>query len=123
MNYNNVQKEQVRANMQKIVQYIEANILPHITYSYETGLFGPNETWGAFNENHGKRYKIELNGPYKDKIRFCYGNSLYNVDELVEKWTDDAVAFLEYWQDAKSYMNTEIKNNAAKIKIIETFEV
>lgn len=123
MVYNTEQKEKIRENIQKIVDYIEVNILPHITYSYETGAFGPIETWGRFDENTGCRYHIALNGPYKEKIRFYHAGFPYNVNELVESGIDNAVVFLEYWQDAKSYMNTEIKNNAEKIKIIETFEI
>ena len=123
MNYTVEQKQQIRANLQKIVDYIEENILPHITYSYTTGYFGPMETWGVFNENNGRRYTIELNGPYHDNIRFYYADIPYHIVDLVENYTDLAVGFLTYWQDAKSYMNTEIKNNADKVKVIENFEI
>ena len=123
MTYTAEQKEKIRENIYKIVNYIETNILPHITYSYETGAFGPIETWGAHDENSGSRYFIALNGPYEDQIRFYHAGFPYDADELVEQHIDYAVIFLEYWQDAKSYMNTEIKNNAEKIKIIENFEI
>ena len=123
MNYTNVQKQQIRANLQKIVDYIEAQILPHITYSYETGTFGPMEMWGMVDENSGRRYKIALNGPYKDKIRFYHADVPYNADELVENNADYAVEFLKYWQDAKSYMNTEIKSKEENMRVIETFQI
>ena len=123
MKYTETQKQQIRANIQKIENYIEQNILQHIAYSYDTGAFGPMESWGIYDENYGRRYRIGLNGPYSDKIRFYCKDIPYNADELVENHTDDAIVFLEYWQDAKSYMNTELQNNAAKIKLIETFEI
>lgn len=123
MNYTVEQKEQIRSNLEKIVGYIDKSILPHITYDYTTGNFGPMETWGVFDENNGRRYTIELNGPYHDKIRFCYADISYEIWDLVDNFTDLAVNFLTYWQDAKSYMNTEIRNNADKIKTIESFEV
>lgn len=122
MNYTESQKQQIKANLNKIVEYIEENILPHITYSYETGVFGPIESWGAFNEMGGCRYKIALNGPYKDKIRFYYGDVPHNASELMEN-VNYAVNFLKCWQDAKSYMNTEVKNNIETIKLIENFEI
>ena len=107
MKYTTEQKQQIRANLQKIVEYIEENILPHITYAYETGRFGQN-------------YRIGLNGPYRNKIRFYYGDTWWGACNLSD---EDAVEILQYWQDAKSYMNTEIKNNADKIKLIENFEI
>lgn len=107
MNYNEIQKQQIRANIHKIVDYIEKNILPHITYSYETGRFG-------------QIYSIGLSGTYSDQIRFYCGNTWYNADVLPD---EEAVVFLQYWQDAKSYMNTEIKNNAETVKLIENFEI
>lgn len=106
MNYTTEQKEQIRANLQKIVDYIEKNILPHITYSYDTCV--------------REYYHIGLNGPYQDQIRFYCGDRWYNADTL---HYDDAVAFLQRWQDEKSYMNNEIKNNAETIRFIESFEI
>ena len=64
MNYTTEQIEQINTNIQKIVAYIEGNILPHLDHSYETPLFGPIETWGRTNEHRGQRYYIALNGPY-----------------------------------------------------------
>ena len=107
MNFTDVQKQQIRANIQKIVEYIEEDILPHITYSYETGVFGETEILrGCY---------IGLNGPYSDKIRFYCSDSWHGADTLPEEY---AVVFLKYWQDAKSYMNTEIKNNMETIRMI-----
>lgn len=106
MNYTTEQKEQIRANLQKIVNYIEKNILPHITYSYDTCAC--------------EFYHIGLNGPYQDQIRFCCGSTWYNADTIPY---DDAVEFLQRWQDEKSYMNNEIKNNAETIRLIESFEI
>ena len=123
MTYTTEQKEKIHNNIQKIVEYIESNILPHITYSYETGSFGPMESWGRCDENKGQRYYIALNGPYSDKIRFCYGISSWNAEDITEAATEHAVNFLKYWHDAKCYMNTEINNNADTIKLINTFEI
>ena len=110
MTYTPIQQEQIRTNIQKIVSYIEDNILPHITYCYETGTFGPRETWGRSNEKHGQRYYIAVNGPYADKIRFYHGISCYNAETLANKELDHAVNFLKYWQDAKMYMHQELQS-------------
>lgn len=110
MIYTEEQKLQIRKNIHKIASYIEESILPHITYSYETGSFGPN-------------FRIALNGPYSDKIRFYCNNTWFNAESLAIHYHEDAVIFLQHWQDAKCYMNTEIKNNAEKIKLIENFEI
>ena len=115
MRFNDNQRQQIRTNLQKIVEYIEENILPHITYPYETGVFGTQEIM------HGCH--IGLNGPYSDKIRFYCNDDWYNADVLAEKAPDYAVVFLKYWQDAKSYMNTEIKNNVETVRLIENFEI
>ena len=123
MNYTTEQKKQIKENIDKIVEYIEENILPHITYSYETGVFGPTETWGRWDENRGQRYYIALNGPYRDKIRFYHGPLWYNAEELVEDVPYYAVNFLKYWQDAKMYMNTEIANQKEIVEVINNFEV
>lgn len=123
MTYTTKQKEQIHTNIQKIVAYIENNILSHISYSYETGSFGPTETWGRWDENRGQRYYIALNGPYSDKIRFYHGINFWNAEEIAEKAPEHAVNFLKYWQDAKSYMNNEIVNNADTVKLINTFEI
>jgi hypothetical protein len=112
MRFNDSQRQQIRTNLQKIVEYIEENILPHITYLYETGSFGTQEIM------HGCH--IGLNGSYSDKIRFYCSDSWYGEDTLPDEY---AVVFLKYWQDAKSYMNTEIKNNEETIKLIENFDV
>lgn len=111
MTYTEEQKQQIRGNLQKIVNYIEENILPHITYSYDTGEFGPIGD---------KKYYIGLNGPYADQIRFYYKGNWYNVDTLHDS---DAVIFLKYWQDAKSYMNNEIIDQREVAKLIENFEI
>lgn len=111
MNYTAAQKQQIRDNLQKIVNYIEENILPHIAYSYATGEFGPIGD---------KNYRIELNGPYADKIRFYYRSNWYNTDTLRDS---DAVIFLKHWQEAKSYMNNEIIDQREVAKLIENFEI
>ena len=123
MTYTKEQIQQLHTNIQKIVEYIETNILPCITYSYETEKFGPIETWGRFDEHRGKRYYIALNGPYADKIRFYHSVGYYNAEDLVENCPALAVNFLKYWQDAKMYMNTEIANHSDVIKLINNFEI
>lgn len=122
MTFTAEQTKQINTNIQKIVEYIESNILPHIKYSYETGAFGPEETWGRWDENRGKRYCIALNGPYTNKIRFYHGHIPYNAKELMDS-PEIAVNFIKYWQDAKSYMNTEINNQKDTIKAIYDFEI
>ncbi len=117
------QTKQIGANIKKIVEYIENNILTHITYPYETGTFGPVETWGRCDENKGQRYHIALNGPYTDKIRFYNSSMSYqNVEQLMNS-PEHAVIFIKYWYDAKSYMNTEINNQKDTIKAIYEFEI
>lgn len=123
MTYTTEQKEQIHANIQKIVSYIEKNILPHITYCYETGNFGPIETWGRWDEKRGQRYYIALNGPYADKIRFYHGCNCWNAEEITERATECAVNFLKYWHDAKCYMNTEIQNAQDIKKLINEFTI
>ena len=110
MRFTDEQREQICDNIKKITDYIEKNILPHITYCYETGEFGSN-------------HYIALNGPYESKIRFYCNNTWFNAESLVVRYPEDAVIFLKHWQDAKSYMNNEIKNNAETVKLIENFEV
>ena len=122
MTFTSEQREKINTNIQKIVEYIENNILPHITYSYETGLFGPEETWGRWDESKGKRHYIALNGPYADKIRFYHGPTLYNTERIMD-CPEIAVNLIKYWQDAKSYMNTEINNQKDTIKDIYDFEI
>lgn len=123
MTFTTEQIKQIGINIQKIVEYIEKSILPHITYSYETGTFGPVETWGRCDENKGQRYHIALNGPYTDKIRFYNSDVSYqNVEQLMNS-PEHAVIFIKYWQDAKSYMNTEINNQKDTIKAIYDFEI
>lgn len=123
MTYTKELIHQLHTDIQKIVTYIEDNILPYITYSYETGTFGPIETWGRVDERKGQRYYIGLNGPYSDKIRFYHGIGYYNAEDLVENHPDLAVNFLKYWHDAKCYMNTAINNDADTIRLINTFEI
>ena len=110
MRFTDEQKEQIYANLIKITNYIETNILPHITYCYKTGRLESN-------------YYIALNDPDADKIRFCGYNTRFNVKDLAMRYPEDAVIFLRHWQDAKSYMNNEIKRNAETIKLIENFEI
>ena len=114
MIYTEEQRQQIRDNLQKIVDYIEENILPHITYSYDTGEFGPIGD---------KNYRIGLNGPYADKIRFCNNTGWWNMDQLANVHCDNAVIFLKYWRDAKSYMNNEIIDQREVAKLIENFEI
>lgn len=110
MQFTDEQKEQIYANLIKITDYIETNILPHIAHYYETGKFGLS-------------HYITLNGPYADKIKFCCYDVRFNMKDLAMRYPKDAVIFLEHWQDAKSYMNNEIKRNAETIKLIENFEI
>lgn len=123
MTYTPEQIKKIHNNIQKIVEYIEGDILPHITYCYETGMFGPRETWGRCDEKHGQRYYIALNGPYADKIRFYHGISCYNAEELVNRAPDCAINFLKYWQDAKMYMNTEIQKITETNNLIDIFTI
>ena len=62
MNFTDAQKKKIKENLNNIVKYIEENILPHITYSYETGMLDKTDFPYC--------YYIGLNGPYSDKIRF-----------------------------------------------------
>lgn len=123
MIYRNEQVEKIRVNIQKVVAYIEEKILPHIDYPYETGNFGPMETWGRCDENRGQRYYIALNGPYADKIRFYHGICQWNAEDIADEATEHAVNFLKYWQDAKCYMNTEINNQKENANVIDSFEI
>ena len=110
MRFTDEQKEQIYANLTKITDYIETNILPHISHCYETGQFESD-------------YYIALNGPYSDKIRFYCYNTWFNAASLAYRYPEDALVFLKHWQDAKSYMNNEIKRNAELVKLIENFEI
>ena len=123
MNYTTEQKMQIKANIDKIVEYIEKNILPHITYSYETETFGPVETWGRRDEYRGQRYSIALNGPYEHRIRFNYGITSCSAEQLVDYGVDIAMNFLKYWQDAKMYMYTEVANQKEIVEVINNFEI
>lgn len=123
MTYTKQQIEKIHQNIQKIVEYIEQNVLIHINYCYETGTFGPRETWGRNNEKHGQRYYIGLNGPYADKIRFYHGMSCYNAETLAKEAPEYAINFLKYWQDAKMYMYTEIQNITETNNIINMFTI
>lgn len=123
MNYTTEQKMQIKANMNKIVEYIETNILPHIDYSYETETFGPMEIWGRCDENRGQRYSVALNGPYTHQIRFNHGILSCCANDLAENYPDLAINFLKYWQDAKMYMHTEIANQKETIEVINNFEI
>ena len=123
MTYTQEQIEKIHSNIQQIVGYIEENILPHITYSYETGTFGPIETWGRSDEHRGQRYYIALNGPYADKIRFYHGVIYYAADTLATAAPDCAINFLKYWQDAKMYLYTEVQNKSEVNNLINTFTI
>ena len=123
MTYTQEQIEKIHNNIQQIVGYIDENILPHITYSYETGTFGPIETWGRCDEHRGQRYYIALNGPYTDKIRFYHGIGYYDAETLAKSAPDLAVNFLKYWQDAKMYLNTEVQNKSEVNYLINTFTI
>jgi hypothetical protein len=123
MNYTTEQITQIHNNIQKIVGYIEENILPHISHSYETPDFGPTETWGRFNEHRGQRYHIELNGPYKYRIRFYHGSIFYDPKDIAERDPEIAVNFLKYWRDAKMYLNTEVANSKNTVELINNFEI
>ena len=123
MTYTTEQINKIHENIQKIVEYIEENVLPHVTYYYETGVFGPIETWGRSGEKCGKRYYIALNGPYADQIRFYHGMSCYNAEEIARKSPECAVNFLKYWQDAKMFMHTELQKLSETNNIINTFTI
>ena len=123
MAYTVEQLDKINANIQKIIVYIEGNILPQIDYSYETPEFGPVETWGRMNEHRGKRYYIALNGPYADRIRLYHGPICWGIKDIAYEATDCAVQLLQYWQDAKMYMNVEIAAKKDIIKTINDFEV
>jgi hypothetical protein len=100
----------MQTNVNKIVEYIEENILTHIDYMYETPMFGPF-------------LHIGLNGPYSKKIRFYRGDMQCDLDNLATQYPDETVQLLNHWQDAKAYLNTEISNKNEIIKLINDFEV
>lgn len=115
MTYTEEQKQQIRGNLQKIVDYIEENILPYITYSYSTEIFGPIDN---------KVHFISLNNPCQHDVKFCHTTyGVLGIDKLASAYCDNAVIFLKHWQEAKSYMNNEIKNNAETIRLINNFEI
>ncbi len=124
MNYSEELKNKTKENLEAIEKYIEENILPHIDYDYETPEFGPVERWGVYDENKGQRLTIRLNSS-RDKIQFRHAGIPFTIEDVVRSgyFTKYAVWLLEYWKDAKAYMNTEIQNNNDAVKLINEFEV
>ena len=124
MNYTTELKNKTKENLEKITKYIEENILPYIDYDYETPEFGPIEKWGVYDENHGARLTIRVNGS-SNKIEFRHAGIPFDLDNVVNNsyFTKYGVWLCEYWFDAKAYLNTEIQTNNDTIKLINEFEI
>lgn len=120
MNFTEQQITKMKENMRAINDYIETNILPYIDYEYKTPNFGPRETWGRFNENSGGRYSIKLNA-YSNKINYCYADVPHTIDENLS--CKHMMVFIEYWQDAKMALNTELQLQKKNNDIINNFQI
>ena len=120
MKFTETQITKMKENMKAINNYIETNILPHISYDYETPTFGPCETWGRFNENSGSRYSICLN-KYSEKISFCHCGIPRSIEENI--LPQHMMNFLEYWQDAKMAFNAEIELQKKNDELINNFKI
>lgn len=120
MTYTNEQIIKMKENLEEITKYIEKEILPYIDYEYETPNFGPVEKWGRFNENSGSRYSICLN-KYSDKINFCHCGVPHSIKENIPP--QHMINFLEYWQDAKMALNTEIQEQKRINYVINNFKI
>ena len=120
MKFTEQQITKMKENMKEINNYIETNILPYIDYQFETGKFGPKEIWGRYDENSGSRYSISLNN-YSRKINYCYAGVPHTIEENMQP--KHMLAFIEYWKDAKMYLNTEIQLQKRNNEIINNFEI
>ena len=120
MNYTEQQITKMKENMKKINDYIETNILPYIKYQYETPKFGPMQTWGRYDENHGSRCSIKLND-YSRTINYCYAGIPHSIEENISP--EKMMLFMEYWKDAKMYLNEEIQLKKRNNEIINNFEI
>ena len=124
MNYSEELRNKIKENLEKITKYIEENILPHIDYDYETPEFGPIEKWGVYDENHGARLTIRVNGS-SNKIEFRHAGIPFDLDNVVNNsyFAKYGVWLCAYWFDAKAYLNTEIQKTNDTIKLINEFEI
>lgn len=124
MNYPEEIRNKTKENLEKITKYIEENILPHIDYDYETPEFGPIEKWGVYDENHGARLTIRVNGS-SNKIEFRHAGVPFNLNDIENNshFAKYGVWICEHWFDAKAYLNTEIQTTNDTIKLINTFKV
>lgn len=120
MKFTEEQINQMRKHIIDIEAYIEKEILPHIDYEYETPEFGPIEKWGRFDENSGQRYTIRLNSG-NTKVEFCHARIPYFAEEFFPE--DHMMIFLQYWQNAKSHLLSEIENQKYKNDIINNFKI
>jgi hypothetical protein len=120
MTFTEQQITKMKENMKEINNYIETNILPYIDYQFETGKFGPREVWGRCGENSGSRYSIRLND-YSRKINYCYAGVPHTIEENMQP--KHMIVFIEYWKDAKMYLNVEIQELKRKDEIINSFEI
>ena len=120
MKFTKEQINQMKKHIIDIEAYIEKEILPHINYQYATPEFGPIEKWGRFDENSGQRYTIKLNSG-NIKVEFCYAGIPYLAGQFFPE--QHMMNFLQYWQDAKSHLLSEIENKKYKINIIENFKI
>lgn len=119
MKFTETQVTKMKENLNKIVKYIEEEVLPYIDYQYETPKFGPLEKWGRFDENSGFRFSIKLNN-YSRNINFCHADVPFSVEEIPEKYL---LTFIEYWQEAKTAFNTELQLQKKNNDIINNFQI
>lgn len=120
MKFTEEQINKMKKHIINIEKYIEEEILPHINYKYETPEFGPIEKWGRFDENSGQRYTIRLNSG-STKVEFCHAGIPYFAGQLFPE--DYMMIFLQYWQNAKSLLLSEIENQKYKNDIIDNFKI
>ena len=123
MNYTPEIRTKTKENLVSIIKYIEENILPHIDYDYETPNFGPIEKWGRWDEYHGKRLTIKVNGT-SNKIEFRHAGCPFDLNDIENNsyFAKYGVWICEHWFDAKAYLNTEIQTTNDTIKLINTFK-
>lgn len=120
MKFTEQQITKMKENMKAINTYIETEILPYIDYQYETPKFGPYQTWGRYDENHGSRYSIKLHDNSR-KINYTYAGIPYSIEENISP--DKMIVFIEYWKDAKEYLNAEIELQKKNDEIINNFQI
>ena len=120
MNFTEQQITKMKENMKEINNYIETNILPYIDYQFETVKFGPFQTWGRYDENNGSRYSIKLHD-HSRTINYCYAGIPYSIEENIPP--ERMLVFIEYWNDAKMALNTEIQLQKKNDAIINNFKV